>query len=68
MNWTEQLYSSSDPASSTQCASMVSHDPINLSPVCATADLFCALLSSLLHHLGSGQVQRNPHAERTCGK
>lgn len=41
---------------------------INLSPVCATADLFCTGLCCLLHHLGSSQVQRDPHTESTCGK
>lgn len=39
-----------------------------LSPVCAAARCFRAGLRCLLHHLGSGQVQRDPHAKRTCGK
>lgn len=38
------------------------------SPVCATADLFCAGFRCLLHHLSSGQVQRNPHAKGTRGE
>lgn len=46
--------------------SVINH--YSFSPVCAAADLFCADLPSFLHHLGSGQVQRNPHTKRTCGK
>lgn len=38
------------------------------SPVCAAARCLGAGLRCLLHHLGSGQVQRDPHAKRTCGE
>lgn len=38
------------------------------SPVCATADLFRAGFRCLLHHLSSGQVQRDPHAKGTRGE
>lgn len=38
------------------------------SPVCAAARCLRARLRCLLHHLGSGQVQRDPHAKRTRGK
>lgn len=38
------------------------------SPVCAAADLFCAGFCRFLHHLGSDQVQRDPHTKRTRGK
>lgn len=41
---------------------------INLSPVCAAADLLCAGLGSLLHNLRSDEVQRNPHTKCTCGE
>lgn len=41
---------------------------VNLSPVCATANLFCASLCRLLHHPGSKQVARNPYTKRTRGK
>lgn len=38
------------------------------SPVCAAARCLRAGLRCLLHYLGSGQVQRNPHAKRPGGK
>lgn len=38
------------------------------SPVCTAARCIRAGLRCLLHHLGSGQVQRDPHAKCTRGK
>lgn len=40
----------------------------DLSPVFAAANLFGTDLRSLLHHLGSEQVQRDPHPESARGK